>query len=134
MADLIEDDWSWTPARPGRIRSGTASVTPPGRLKLRQGAVWVDPQYQARHDYLVNELRRAEFRRSLAPIVVQVLGAASEPMSARQITLELDLPDHILESQALTAVRSTLSKLHREGSIISTGRRGAYSLPTPPVE
>ncbi|MCY3567629.1 MAG: hypothetical protein OXH38_03315, partial [Chloroflexi bacterium] len=43
LANLGEEDWSWQPARAGRIRSGTASVKASGRLKLRDGAVWIDP-------------------------------------------------------------------------------------------
>lgn len=40
------EDWSWQPAREGRIRSGTASVKASGMLKMRKGAIWVEPSYQ----------------------------------------------------------------------------------------
>ena len=44
IAELTMEDWSWQPAGAGRIRSGTATVRPSGALKLRGGAVWVDPR------------------------------------------------------------------------------------------
>jgi hypothetical protein len=49
VAELSTADWSWQPAREGRIRSGTASVKPSGEARLRSGAVWVDPAYEPRH-------------------------------------------------------------------------------------
>jgi hypothetical protein len=55
IAQLEKDDWSWQPAREGRIRSGTASVKVSGRRKLRAGAVWVDPEYEAEHQRLLAE-------------------------------------------------------------------------------
>ena len=39
VAEVSLDDWSWQPAREGRIRSGTASIKSSGALKLRDGAV-----------------------------------------------------------------------------------------------
>jgi len=52
LAELTEADWSWQPAGPGKIRSGTATIIASGRAKLRAGAVWVDPLYRPTHDKL----------------------------------------------------------------------------------
>jgi len=65
VAELTLDDWSWQPAREGHIRSGTATVRPSGALKLRQGAVWVDPNYKQEHERLREILRRRILKQSL---------------------------------------------------------------------
>jgi hypothetical protein len=62
LAELGEADWNWQPAGPGRMRSGTASVKPSGIVKLRAGAVWVDPTYRAAHDAILVRAVRAAAR------------------------------------------------------------------------
>ena len=132
LANLSEEDWSWTPARAGRIRSGTASVKPSGRLKLRKGAVWVDPHYQARHDQLSNSLEFSAFRMSLSTLIMERLAGTSEPVNPEQILDRLDLPHGLSETQGLTAIRSALSKLKKEGTITASGPRGYYRATYPP--
>jgi hypothetical protein len=58
VAELAVDDWSWQPAGAGKIRSGTASVKASGVVKLRAGAVWVDPTYRATHDKLLAQAQK----------------------------------------------------------------------------
>jgi hypothetical protein len=64
VAQLREDDWNWQPAKPGKIRSGTASVRPSGLLKIRQGAIWIDPAHHAafykRMDKLIKDQNEAQ--------------------------------------------------------------------------
>lgn len=59
VAELATEDWSWQPAGEAKIRSGTASVKVSGRLKLREGAVWVAPAYAAEHARLLAKARLA---------------------------------------------------------------------------
>ncbi len=126
LANLTEEDWSWTPAQPGRIRSGTASVKPGGRLKLREGAVWVDPQYKAQHENLLASLLLSEFRRESAEQVLQILRGREGDMSASDIAALIPRDPRIADATALAAVRSSLTKLRREGLIASGSRRGRY--------
>jgi len=131
LANLGEEDWSWQPARSGRIRSGTASVKASGRLKLRDGAVWLDPRYRAEHERLRATLRVSEFRRRADPLVLETLIRSAEPMNARQILQILDLPGGMSESQGLATVRTCLSKLRKDGSIVAAQTRGCYEVAGP---
>lgn len=131
LARLGDDDWSWQPARSGRIRSGTASVKASGRLKLRNGAVWIDPQYQPEHERLCDALQVSEFRRRADPLVLEILSLGAEPMSVRQILQSLDLPAGMSESQGLTTVRACLSRLRKEGSVVVAQTRGYYRATEP---
>ena len=125
-AELSEEDWSWTPARSGRIRSGTASVTQSGRLKLREGAVWIDPGYRARHDELIANLRLAEFRHAAPERVLSLIAERRIPTSARdiagQIAEQIDVPF----DDALRVVQRALSSLRKDGRIVSGPKRGDY--------
>ncbi len=126
MARLTEADWSWTPARANRIRSGTASVKPSGKLKLRRGAVWVAPSFRERHDYLRQSLVASEFRRDLSPRVLELLDTANEVLNAALIRDQIELPSELDEAKALAAVKSVLAKLRQEGRVESSGNRGFY--------
>ena len=128
IARLTEDDWSWTPARSGRIRSGTASVKPSGRLKLRKGAVWVDPDYRVEHDALQRSLLLTNFRNTIGRDVQSVLANNNEPMTTKQIAESLEAPAGITDSETLAAVRSTLPRLRREGVVATAQQRGRYRL------
>ncbi len=128
VAELDASDWSWQPAREGRIRSGTASIRPGGVAKLRRGAVWVDPSYEDTHqEKLRNALLNAFGHRS-DRLVLHVLESASEPLRAADVAVRLaehpDLPAAVI----LGRVRSTLVRLAREGRAAAKGR-GFYSGP-----
>jgi len=89
VAELGVDDWSWQPAAPGRIRSGTASVTPTGAAKLREGAVWVDPNYQAAHEERLVAARRRLFGAQAVDLVLGELARASEPLKPADVAERL---------------------------------------------
>lgn len=128
LAQLTEADWSWTPARSGRIRSGTASVTSSGKLKLREGAVWVEPEYRSRHEQLISALRLSEVRRVLPARIVDVMSATPGVFTVRELT-ELLAPQFSLSSAELQgAVRNAISKLRRIGQVLAGSRRGTYRL------
>lgn len=126
LAELGEDDWSWTPARSGRIRSGTASVTQSGKLKLRAGAVWVDPDYRERHDALLAQLRAAEFRRIAPQRALVLLAARRVAMSAREVAAELARDADLPFSDLLRATQSAFASLRKSGQIVRGPERGAY--------
>ncbi len=128
MARLTEDDWSWTPARSGRIRSGTASVTPGGKLKLREGAVWIDPRYRARHAQLTASLQLTELRRALPDHILDTLAGASGFVTVRDLVEVLAPKLSVSSSEFQSAVRSAVSKLKRHGLVVSGPKRGTYRL------
>ena len=61
------------------------SIKPGGRLKLREGAVWVDPQYKTQHENLLASLLLSELRRESAEQVLQILRRREGEMSASDI-------------------------------------------------
>lgn len=126
LAELDEDDWSWTPARSGRIRSGTASVTQSGRLKLREGAVWVAPDYRPRHDELIANLRLAEFRKVAPERIVAVINDSGGAMSARDIAATITQETSVPSEDVLRVVRNALAGLRKDGRIVGGPRRGTY--------
>lgn len=126
IGELAEDDWSWQPARAGRIRSGTASVKPSGAAKLRASAVWVDPQYQDEHDRRLRTARRDAWRSSTAESdCLEVLQKAGRPLKATEvaelISQRINVPADGLRSTA----NSTLKKLVKSGRA-SRPRPGHY--------
>ena len=126
LAELEEQDWSWTPARSGRIRSGTASVTTSGKLKLRAGAVWVDPGYRERHDDLIARLRIAEFRGVAADRIAVLLAERGEPASARELAEQIAREIEVPLDDALRVVRRAISSLREDGRIVSGPGRSVY--------
>ena len=58
VAEVSMDDWSWQPAAPGKIRSGTATIRSSGIAKLRAGVVWVDPSYRDRNKFLAERAKK----------------------------------------------------------------------------
>lgn len=126
LAELGEDDWSWTPARSGRIRSGTASVTQSGKLKLRAGAVWIDPGYRERHDALLTQLRTAEFRRIAPQRALVLLATRRVAMSASEVAAELAEEADLPFDDVLRATQSAFASLRKSGQIVRGPERGAY--------
>jgi hypothetical protein len=117
IGELAEDDWSWQPARAGRIRSGTASVKPSGTAKLRTSAIWVDPEYQDDHDERLLTARRDVWRTEAAKNdCLEVLRDSKHPMKpgevAEVIATKIDVPADRLRS----TVGTTLRKLVEAGS------------------
>ena len=126
LANLAEDDWSWTPAQTGRIRSGTASIRSRGRLKLREGAVWVDPTYRQQHEPLLSSLALTEYRRLARERVLAVLLSHSSSRTAAEILAPMPMDSRVAEAGNLASVRSALTNLKRNGAIASPSKRGNY--------
>ncbi len=126
LANLAEDDWSWTPAQAGRIRSGTASIRSRGRLKLREGAVCVDPPYRQQHEALLSSLAQTEYRRLAPPRVLEVLRSHSSGTTAAESSGLMPMDSRVSESGILASVRSALTNLKRNGLIASPSKRGQY--------
>lgn len=126
LAELGERDWSWTPARSGRIRSGTASVTRSGKLKLRAGAVWIDPGYRERHEALLAQLRAAEFRRIAPQRALALLASRRVAMSVREVAAELAPEADLPFNDTLRAVQSAFASLRKNGQIVQGPNRGTY--------
>ena len=126
LARLSEDDWSWTPARSGRIRSGTASVTSSGKLKLREGAVWVEPEYRSRHEQLISSLRLSEVRRVLPDRIVEIMTGVPGVVTVHDLA-EMLAPRFAVSSDELRgAIRNAVSKLRRNGQVLAGPKRGTY--------
>lgn len=128
IGEIAESDWSWQPARVGRIRSGTASIKPSGTAKLRASAVWVDPSYQEEHDERLLIARRDAWR-SDAPeddclaVLHDRGGAMKVDEIAEVIASRLDVPPDRLHS----TIRSVLKKLVAAGSV-HRPRPGLYEV------
>lgn len=130
LARLTEADWSWTPARSGRIRSGTASMTSSGKLKLREGAVWIEPEYRPRHDQLISTLRLSEVRRVLPDRIIDVMSAAPGVFTVHELA-EVLAPQFTLSSDEFRGVvRNAVSKLRCSGQVLPGPKRGSYRLPS----
>lgn len=72
VAELTKADWSWHPAKPGRIRSGTATMKASAVAKCRAGAVWVSPDYRTMHNLL---LKKAHLETSLEQLTLDLEAA-----------------------------------------------------------
>jgi len=129
IAELITADWNWSPAAPGRIRSGTASVRPSGVEKLRAGAVWVHPAYEGAHQerWLVAKL--TGFRERATQVVTTVLQTAGNtPLTAQDIAVQASTLESIPDPQRIqTAVSTALRQLKGSGKVVSP-TRGTYTL------
>lgn len=115
IAELTADDWSWQPAGEGRIRSGTASILPAGREKLRENAVWVDPIYEDQHKELLTDLRVARFRGDAETIVGAALIAAGAQVDVPTLTTQLAAVADVPDARILSAVKRALKTLVQNG-------------------
>jgi len=123
LAEVTEDDWSWQPAQPGRIRSGTASIKPGGVGKLRGGAVWVEPSYELRHLQLLQSTRTAVLMQQREAIVTSVLAGATDPLRATDIAERLAQAHGIDDPATLVArITATLSVLRKAGTVENAPR------------
>ena len=127
VAPLELADWSWQPAGAGRIRSGTASVKASGSVKLRRGAVWVDPSYRASHDVLLDQARIATFRDNSDDLVVAEFRRLGSAASARDVASVLATEQGLDEAAAMSRVQSAFRRLRDQGRLVSVAR-GIYTL------
>ncbi len=128
VAELEEADWSWQPAAEGRIRSGTASVTGSGELKLRLGAVWIDPTYERDHAERVQHLMLSDFGANAEQLIIEVLESSLEPLSADEVATHLAGPANLPAELIRTRVVSRLRKLASSGEVIRPSR-GKFASP-----
>jgi hypothetical protein len=136
VAELKASDWSWQPAREGRIRSGTASIRPSGVAKLRHGAVWVAPSYESAHQDRLRGALLDMFGDRVEQLVLDALRGALGPLRPAEVVeavAALPPSDELSELPRLPAdaivgrVRSALSRLATSGQVARVGR-GSYSL------
>lgn len=125
VADLDSSDWSWQPAAAGRIRSGTASVLPSGRFKLRSGAVWVDPAYEAEHHTRLANEKRSVFGLRADAAVLAVLQAVRGPMSTDEVTAAIAGSEGFTPQEIRSVVYSRLRALVKAGQVQQPAR-GRY--------
>jgi hypothetical protein len=124
VAELSTDDWSWQPAREGRIRSGTASVKPSGEAKLRSGAVWVDPAYQRRHQERLAEARLKVLRSDAPHRILAVFHRdfPGQEVATHQLTEGLAARAGVESSVRLARLVGTaLRELVRSGAVQRVG-------------
>lgn len=122
VADLEADDWSWQPAAEGSIRSGTASVKPTGRAKLRAGAVWVAPSYATEHARLLREALSATFNPATADTATRAALAASPDALTSKAVAALIAPTFGLDAAAIEGrVESAFGRLRKLGAIVKDG-------------
>ena len=122
-AKLELNDWSWQPAREGAIRSGTATVKPSGRAKLRAGAIWVNPAYAEEHAGL---LRAARIQSLDDAILLKTLRGSADALTTRLLA-DLVAPAIGLDDGAPLRgrVSKALARLVQAGAVVRV-RRGFY--------
>ncbi len=125
VAELVEDDWSWQPAREGRIRSGTAAVKPSGVLRLRRGAVWVDPDYEERHNELRLQAELATFRTEAPKLTLAAIQSVAGEVSLEELVEFVAAEARIPAPLVAASVRRVLPRLVAEGRVIRV-RPGIY--------
>jgi len=138
VAELVRDDWNWQPAKPGKIRSGTASMRPSGVAKCRQGVVWVDPGYRETSNQLLAKSMHDAFRDQAPTLLEQAMRERREPITADEAAMALlpfaEISDDLVRKRA----KATLASLVKKGRIKKLGRGGPYELlpaaPTRPEE
>jgi hypothetical protein len=127
VAQLEEDDWSWQPAKPGRIRSGTASIKLRGEGKLRAGAVWVNPSYEKKHAARVKKAKLSEFSESATTAIIGSLQQAGAALTVEAICAAVAPPAGLAAGDVVSRVRSTLSSLVASGQVTRSAR-ATYAL------
>lgn len=121
VAELEIADWSWQPAGEGRIRSGTASVRGSGEAKLRLGAVWVDPAYQAAHEERLRVALLGAFSARSDDLVHAVLAGADAPLRAAEVAAHVSEPAGLPAEAILGRVQGALRRLMRDGRVERSG-------------
>jgi hypothetical protein len=133
IAELTRGDWSWQPAREGRIRSGTASMRQSGLAKLRRGAVWVDHEYEPRHQQLLGQASLGVFGADADDRVLAAVTRLAREVRAADVSADLSpevgVPAGQLEGRVTTALR----RLARDGKLERV-RPGIYVAPEPLIE
>lgn len=124
VAELTPEDWSWQPAREGRIRSGTASVRPRGTAKLRAGAVWIDPEYRERHNQLADAATQRALASDLPGLVLSVLPGTGESLSLGSLAGAIGPGLGTPEAAIRARIMAVLERLEREGRVRSVGSAG----------
>lgn len=131
VAELKSTDWSWQPAREGRIRSGTASIRPSGVAKLRSGAVWVNPAYELTHQERLRGALLDVFGTLAEELVLAALQRAARPVRPLDVAAELSTVPvseefskcPLLPAEAIVGrVRGALSRLVAAGRVERVGR------------
>lgn len=130
MGELIPEDWSWQPAREGRIRSGTASIKASGITKLRRGAVWVDPEYDARHEELRRQATIGAFGLDADDRVLGAVTRLDRAVRAVDVAEELAPEVGVAAEHLLNRVTNTLRRLAREERLQRV-RPGVYASQEP---
>jgi hypothetical protein len=128
VAELVRDDWNWQPAKPGRIRSGTASMKPSGVAKCRSGTVWVDPDYQETSDQLRVRAMHDAFRNQAPTLLEEAMRKRNEPITADEAALALMPFAEISEDLVRKRAKATLASLVKKGRIKKLRRGGPYEL------
>ena len=121
VAELTAEDWSWQPAREGRIRSGTASVRSAGVAKLRAGAVWVDPNYRTEHQRLLRDAQAALFRNELPPLILAILREMGRAATVDDLARQIAAPRGLDVTRTSTQVSAAVRKLQAAGQLRSEG-------------
>lgn len=128
IAELRERDWSWQPAREGRIRSGTASIKPSGVARLREGAVWVEPAYEVEHAARLAGALRDAWRANAAPgDCLAALAAAAAPLRAAEVVAAVAPRAGIPPEQLGSTVAGVLRKLVESGAVVKP-ERGRFAV------
>ena len=123
VADLAEEDWSWQPAAAGSIRSGTASVKPTGRAKLRAGAVWVAPSYAEEHARLFAAARSAIFDQNTADAAVRAaLAASPEALTSQQVAALIAPAFGVPEARLAGRVEGAFKRFRKSDTIAKDGK------------
>ena len=122
---LEEKDWSWARAAEDSRRTATASVEASGRAKMRASAVWVAPDYEARHQELLIGERRKAFSKVATDVVLAELQAAGAAMKTAEVTATLEPKLGVPAALLTSKVTETLRGLARDGHAIRV-RPGVY--------
>jgi hypothetical protein len=129
VAELAEQDWSWQPAKEGKIRSGTASVRPSGEAKLRRGAVWIDPEYNVVHQERCLQARLSAItKEALDALVLRVVttnGPLTAAEAAEATANELEAPVAAVANRTTESLR----RMTREERLVKPTRSTFAAVP-----
>ncbi len=115
IAELLESDWSWQPAKQGRIRSGTASIKSSGEVKLRRGSVWVDPNYETAHKSRLKAALLNDLSSGIDDTVHQTLVTLASVATAHDVATQVALSVGLHQNDVLGRVKLSLARLVRTG-------------------